>query len=106
MAETQQQNRRQLIRYDPTVSMGLLIQMTVLMLGAVVAYGKYTADQTTRDLEVAQVKKATEEDRAASKAALTELRTDMKEVSRAVGAMSESLAVIKAVQQQRPPTKP
>lgn len=89
--------RRKLVEFDPKVSTGTLLQMLLILVGMITAYGAYTADKTANNLRVTQIEKDADTNRAAVKESLTELRGDVKELSRAVEKVNRSLDVLNAV---------
>lgn len=91
---TQQTNK--LIRFDPTVSTGVLIEICVILGSVFAAYSALKTDQATAKIEVEQVKADQKADRERVKDSLTEIKTDVKEVSKKLAEMNESLAVLKA----------
>lgn len=95
--------RRQLMRYDPTINSGHILQVLVLMLGGAGFYGTYAADKRQTDLEVAQVKRDAEAQRAVVKEALGDLKTDVKDIQRTLIDVSQSIAVLKARPDQPQP---
>ena len=105
--ESDHSGSRRFFRFDPTVSSGTLIQIVSILVGFGVAYGTYREDQTKVKAEIEAVKvgatvgiesvKANaERDRADSRAAVNEIRTDVKDVKSEVSQISKTLAVLEA----------
>lgn len=88
--------RGRLFSFVPDVSMGTLIQIGVLVVGAVSFYGQYAADRARDHAEVAQIKIDADSQRTAVKESLTDLKGDVKEIQSTLGKVNESLAVLKA----------
>ena len=95
------------IRFDPTVSSGTLIQVGSLLIVMATAYATYREDQTKikADIEAAKVearvgietvKANAERDRGDSRAAVNEIRSDVKDVKADVSQISKTLAVLEA----------
>lgn len=95
--------KRQLFRFDSTVSMGTLLQMGLITTACVLAYGKYTADEAKRTMEVEQIKLDATVQRSAMKESLTELRSDVKDIQKTLNAVDRSMVEMKAQQQPRRP---
>jgi septal ring factor EnvC (AmiA/AmiB activator) len=92
-----------IVRFDPIVSMGTLIQILVIVVGGVGVYGTYSADQTRRDMRVEQVAKDLDSNRNGTRDTLLELRSDVKDlksdikdVQHQVTDTSQTVAVLKA----------
>lgn len=90
--------KRKFMRFDPTVSMGTLIQLGSL-LGVVAAlWGTYQSDKATMRQELDQVKATAKEDKADARAALLDIKTDMKAMATTLTQVNLTLAVIDAKQ--------
>ena len=92
-----------IVRFDPVVSMGTLIQIIVIIVGGIGVYGTYSADQTRRDMRVEQVAKDLDLNRNGTRDTLMELRSDVKDlkgdikdVQHQVTDTSQTVAVLKA----------
>jgi uncharacterized protein YlxW (UPF0749 family) len=94
-------SRRKLLRFDPTVSSGTLMQILVLIGGGIAAYTTYQTDKATQKLEIEQVKQSAVAEKLATKESLTELKTDVKEVQRTLNQVTNTLAIIN--ERQTPP---
>lgn len=98
--------RRQLIRFDPTVSSGTILQMALLVFGAIAGYGTYQADKAKDHAEIAQIKVDAENQRAAVKESLGDLKSDVKDIQRSLVDVNQSLAVLKSRNDPRDPSAP
>ena len=88
--------RRPLFKFDPTVNTGTLLQITIMLAGAVAAYGAYQADKERTAMQVAQIKLDLEVNRSDVKGSLGDLRVDMKEMQRTLSEVRQTLAIINA----------
>lgn len=91
--------RRQIFRFDPTVSTGTLLQLVTIIGAAFLAYGTYQQDRATTKLELDTVKASAAAEKTATKESLGEIRADVKEVQRTLNQLGQTLAVIEARQQ-------
>ncbi len=87
---------RQLVRFDPTLSTGSLLQIGLWLGGMVIGYGAYQADKAKDRMEVEQIKVDATAQRAAVRESISELRTDVKDVQRSLIDLNQSMAVLKA----------
>lgn len=93
--------KRKLVRFDPTVSMGTIIQL-VSLLGVVAAlWGTYQSDKATTRMELDQIKASAKDDKTDARAALLDIKNDMKAMATTLSQVNLTLAVIDAKQ----PTK-
>jgi hypothetical protein len=83
-------------RFDSTVSMGTIIQVASILLGFGVAYGTYREDRATMKADIELVKLTADRDRADVKAAVTDFRSDLKDMKGDLRSVDTSLAVLKA----------
>ena len=87
---------RRLIRFDPTVSSGTLIQIASILVGFGIAYGTYREDQTKTRAEIDAVKVSAERDRADSRGAVNEIRSDVKDMKSDISQINKTMAVLEA----------
>lgn len=83
------------VQFDNRIGIGEIVEIVVLLAGGLAAYGTYSSDQAKRDEKISQVKLDLETTRQSNKDSLVELKTDVKELNRAVSLQSETLAVLK-----------
>lgn len=88
--------RKQLFRFDPTVSTGTLLQMLLIAAAAIGMYAANEADKRASLMDVAQIKRDVDTNRVNVKEALGDLRSDVKDIQRTLVDVSQSLAVIKS----------
>lgn len=88
-------HKRPMIKLDPRIGIGEIIEILVLLIGGLGAYGTYSSDQAKRDEKIAQVKIDLETTRQTNKDSFSELKNDLKELHRDVASQSETLAVLK-----------
>lgn len=92
---------RKLVRFDPTVTTGILMQILVLAIGGVSAFSAYVADRATQRQEVQQIKDGIAADKIVAKEALNGLQVDVKEIQRTLNQLTSTLAVINDRQNAR-----
>lgn len=95
--------KRKLLRFDPTVSSGTLLQIMVLLAGGAAAYAQYQTDKAIQTREVEQIKAAAVAEKVATKESLGELKADVKDVQRTLNQVTQTLAVINERQQPKKP---
>lgn len=88
--------RRQLIRFDPTFSTGSIGLIVTWLISALMAYGTYTADKERTTATINQLRRDVDENRIAVGGSLTDIKGDVKEISRTLQDMTTSIAVLKA----------
>lgn len=91
--------RRQLFRFDPTVSTGTVLQILTIVVATAGAWATYQADRATTKLELDNVKSSAVSEKAATKEALAEIKADVKQVQATLNQLATTLAVIEARQQ-------
>lgn len=92
--------RDRVVRFDPTVTMGALMQIGVVVTACVAAYGTYSADKAKQAMEVDQIKADASVQRTQMKEQIGELRGDVKDVQRQLSQIDKSLSLIQQQQQQ------
>jgi len=81
---------RKLVRFDPTVSTGMLLQIGVLISGGVMAYGTYQADRAVQKMQVDIINRD-----------VVEVKANLKEMQQSLVMVNQTLAVIQSRQQQQ-----
>ena len=89
-------DRRQLFRFDPTVSSGTLIQLGTILVAAAMAYGTYREDRAVVKADIDQLKNSTERDRTDVKGAVEQFRKDVGEMKVDIRDMNNKLIKIEA----------
>jgi hypothetical protein len=88
--------RSKFFRFDPTVSSGTLLLVGQMTVACVLAYGVYTADKRTTEMEVSQIKKDASRTEAETKNNISHLLEKMDKVQAGINDMSKDIAVLKA----------
>jgi hypothetical protein len=101
-APAAERRSHRLIRLDPTLNAGHILQMVLLGIMGVGGYGAYQADKTADRLEVAQIKRDADQQRSTVKESLTDLKGDVKDIQRTLIDVNQSLAVLKSRQEPKP----
>jgi hypothetical protein len=96
--QLQEPRKRQIVQYDPNVSLGTIIQLFVTLGVVAGLWGQYQSDKTTTRLELDQVKAAAAVEKTSTKESLVELKADVKSIQTTVTAMDKTLAIIQANQ--------
>lgn len=94
---------RRLVRFDPTFSSGSIAQIIALLIGLGAAYGKYESDRATtkKDIETQQkeidaMRAATLAEKLETRAAINELKLDLRQVQTGITSVDKTLTGIKA----------
>jgi len=87
---------RRFFQFKPDVTSGTLIQILVILAGAVVAYGTYQSDKTQTRADIEAVKIASESNRKQVQDALVEIKVEMREIRDKVNQTSTNVEVLKA----------
>lgn len=91
--------RRQYVRFDPTLNVGTIAEILVILGGIVLAWGTLKTDQQTQRVELDSLKSAAIVEKQVTKEALAEIKGDVKEVQRSLNQALRTLDVIDARQQ-------
>jgi hypothetical protein len=92
----ERRQHRKLLRFDPTISSGQLIQIFTLMGGLFVAWGTYQADRTTTKLEIEQIKINAAADKVLAKEAVVEMRAEIRKVQDTITSVDKAVTSIQA----------
>lgn len=85
---------RQRIKYDPTVNLGHILTFVGFMLAGFGAWGNIDKRITLTEVQAtAALERTTEQDKRMSEV-LKELKTDVKDVQRAVNDINRTLAIV------------
>lgn len=87
---------RKLLRFDPTVSSGTVMQLVVLVGGFASAYATYQSDRATLRLEIEQIKASALIDKQLAKESLFELKADVRKVQETITSVDKTLTGIQA----------
>ena len=94
--------KQKIIKFDPTVSSGTILQLGSMLLVAAGAWATYQSDKATSKLEIDQLKAGVAADKATNKEALAELKGDVRELQRTVNQTNQMIAVLNAHSKERP----
>lgn len=97
-----ERRHKRFFRFDPTVSSGTLIQLVVVMSGAIVAYGTYQADKTQTKADIETVRLSSDNNRIQVQTALTEIKVELREMRDKVDKTAIGVEVLKAQGEQHP----
>ncbi|WP_313075890.1 hypothetical protein [Melaminivora sp.] len=86
---------RRIMKFDPTVNSGTIIQTLVFVISIAVAYGAYREDQTRQDGRITQVEVLADKDRDATKESLKELKGQVSDLQKSTQEIKESLAILR-----------
>jgi len=84
-----------IMKFDPTINTGTIIQTLVVLASVSVAYGTYREDQTKQDGRIAQVEVLAEKDREATREALREIKGRVDDLQKSNQDIKESLAILR-----------
>lgn len=87
---------RKLVRFDPTFSSGSIAQILALIVGLGGAYGKYESDRTKTTTEIEQLKANALAEKIESRASITELKQDLRQVQATITSVDKTVTGIKA----------
>lgn len=97
---------RKLMRFDPTVSSGTLLQLAALLIGFGSAYATYQSDRATTRLEIEQIKQSAIGEKVLAREAIGELKADVRKVQETITSVDKTLAGIQAELNAKKGTKP
>lgn len=87
-------HHRSFFRFDPTVSMGTIGQVTALLLVAGGAWSTYSSDRATTNFRLAQLEKRADEEKAEQRVVINELRVGLQQVNATVQSVDRNLVVL------------
>ncbi len=89
--------RRPLVRFDPTFNSGTIVQIVVICVGGLLAFGAVKEQLATQRTDIENVKSNAVAESLRVKDSITDLKGDVKEVQRSINELGQRLAEIKAV---------
>ena len=92
----ERRQHRKLVRFDPTVSMGTIGQLIVLIAGFGSAWATYQSDRATTRLEIEQIKAASVNEKQLAREAIQDLKVDVRKVQETITSVDKTLAGIQA----------
>lgn len=90
------ERRSRFFRFDPTVSSGTILQILVLSVGAIIAYGTYQADKTQTHADIDQLRVTQTRDREEFQSTVKSFRTDIKDLKSDVKDVNNVVVGLKA----------
>ncbi len=93
------QDRRQhrkLLRFDPTISSGMIMQLVTLLILFGSAWATYSSDRATTNLRLDRLEKQAESEKGEAREAIQDLRSQMQRVAETVSSVDRNLAVLQA----------
>lgn len=89
------QQQKKLIRFDPTFNAGTVAQIIVILCTAATVYTGIKTDQVQQRADLEAVKASALNERLATKESLTDLKADVKELSKGMNEVKESIAILR-----------
>lgn len=86
---------KRLMKFDPQINMGTIIQIVVVAASAFSIYQGIRTDQVETKAAVRAVEAAASTDRNQTKDALSDLKSDIKELQKSTSEIKESLAILR-----------
>ena len=108
LTEDRRSNRRSVVRWIPDFSAGS-VALIITTAGSVAGlYAALSSDNAKRDEKIATVQRDREEDRKQFSGALQDIKSEIRETTRAVNSTKEDVATMKAQLgvMQAPPVRP
>lgn len=94
--EGDRRQHRKLLRFDPTVSSGTLLQLFALVAAFGSAYATYQSDRATLRLEIEQIKASAVGEKVIAREAIHELKADVRKVQETITSVDKTLTGIQA----------
>lgn len=92
---TPNSNPRRLMKFDPTINTGTIIQTLVFVGSVALAYGAYREDQTRQDGRISQIEAAAAQERDTTRAYLAEIKAEQKDQAKMLGDLKEGVAILR-----------
>lgn len=89
------QQAKRLVKFDPTVNSGTIIQIAVIVVTAVMAFSTVKTELATQRVEIEANKATATRDNSQTAEALKELKADVKELQKSTNDVKESLAILR-----------
>ncbi|WP_046060012.1 hypothetical protein [Paracidovorax citrulli] len=84
-----------LVKFDPTINTGTIIQTLVFVGSVAVAYGAYREDQTRQDGRIAQIESTAAQERETTRAYLAEIKAEQRDQAKTLGDLKEGVAILR-----------
>jgi hypothetical protein len=88
--------RRRLFHFNPNIDAGTIVQIGVVVIAMVMAYGTYTSDKAAASARMAAAEKDIGDNKITVKESIGDLKSEVKEVQKSLVEVNQSLAVLKA----------
>ena len=89
------EGQRKIVRFDPTFNTGTIAQIIVIVASAVTIYTGIKTDQVQTKADLDAVKASAAIEREQTKQALSDLKSDVKEMRTTMNDVKESLAILR-----------
>ena len=89
-------HQRKLVRFDPTFSSGNIATIFTIVVGLFGAYGKYESDRATTKQDIDTIKANALAEKIESRAAIKEIRDDVRAVQTSITSVDKNVTGIKA----------
>jgi uncharacterized protein YlxW (UPF0749 family) len=89
-------HHRKLVRFDPTFSTGSIATILSLIGTMLLAYGKYEADRERTRYEIESLKANALAEKIETRAAVNDLRTEVRGVQATITSVDKTVTTIKA----------
>lgn len=86
---------KRLMKFDPTINTGTILQTGVIALSAVALFFGLKAENAQNKAELEQVKAVAAVERAQTAQALAEIKAEMKEQGKTLGDLKEGIAILR-----------
>lgn len=86
---------KRLMKFDPQISMGTIIQIVVVVCSAFGIYAGLREDQRQTKSDLDQVKAVAVIERAQTAQAIAEIKLEMKEQGKSLGDIKEGIAILR-----------
>lgn len=94
-------HKRRYVKFDPTINTGTIVTLLTVLLTLGGAWSSVQSRLDRTDDKNEQLKAQATADRNSTEKALTEIKSDVKEMSRTLNQATQTLAVIEARQQPK-----
>lgn len=84
-----------IMKFDPTINTGTIIQTLVFVGSVAVAYGAYREDQTRQDGRIAQIESTAAQERETTRAYLAEIKAEQRDQAKTLGDLKEGVAILR-----------
>lgn len=89
------QEGKRLMKFDPTINTGTIVQIAVVIASAFAIYTGIRTDQVQTKADLEQVKAIASVERTQTAQALAEIKAEMKEQGKTLGDLKEGIAILR-----------